>query len=57
MVKLTERQLTMLRRLLIGGKYHSGVTGASLVRRGLATINQHGCTIITDAGRAALEGE
>ena len=55
--KLNERQIAKLKRLSIGGEYHSGVTGLSLVRRGLAEKNSFGCFIITPAGLQALRDQ
>jgi hypothetical protein len=53
-VKLTNQQRDLLRRLATGSKYYGGVTGAALVRKGLASRNKYDCLTITDLGRAAL---
>ena len=55
-MKLTEAQLSALWRLSRGGEYHIGGKPSirSLARKGLVETNDHGCTVITDAGRAAL---
>lgn len=55
---LNKKQLAKLRRLNVGGEYHvSGQpTVRFLEREGLVETNRYGCTIITDAGREALNG-
>lgn len=55
--KLTHTQHLWLRSLRTGGRYHIGKSRSVkvLILKGLAETNEFGCTIITTAGRAALE--
>jgi hypothetical protein len=55
-MNLTEAQKSALWRLSLGAEYHiSGKPQVkSLARKGLVETNDRGCTVITDAGRAAL---
>jgi len=57
--RLTEAQRALLEKLKAGGRFHVGrsLPAKALGRLGYVTTNDFGCTILTPAGRALLEGE